>query len=79
MAGARVDRDRAQLVAQAGVLALLHRTEDAEAAIRRHGIETYPNECCGALIASTVERVEQAVAGADVVVSYWARELAEWL
>jgi proteasome lid subunit RPN8/RPN11 len=25
---------------------------DAEAEIRRHGTETYPNECCGALIAS---------------------------
>ena len=24
----------------------------AEAEIRRHGTETYPNECCGALIAS---------------------------
>ncbi len=23
---------------------------EAEAAIRRHGTETYPNECCGALI-----------------------------
>ena len=25
---------------------------EAEAEIRRHGIETYPNECCGALIAA---------------------------
>ena len=25
---------------------------DADAEIRRHGTETYPNECCGALIAS---------------------------
>jgi len=25
---------------------------DAEAEIRRHGTETYPHECCGALIAS---------------------------
>jgi proteasome lid subunit RPN8/RPN11 len=25
---------------------------DAEQEIRRHGAETYPNECCGALIAS---------------------------
>lgn len=25
---------------------------DAEAEIRRHGAETYPDECCGALIAS---------------------------
>jgi proteasome lid subunit RPN8/RPN11 len=25
---------------------------DAEAEIRRHGTETYPNECCGALIVS---------------------------
>jgi proteasome lid subunit RPN8/RPN11 len=31
---------------------------DAEAEIRRHGIETYPNECCGALIASGTTIVE---------------------
>jgi proteasome lid subunit RPN8/RPN11 len=31
---------------------------DAEAAIRRHGTETYPNECCGALIASGATIVE---------------------
>jgi proteasome lid subunit RPN8/RPN11 len=32
--------------------------EDAEADIRRHGTETYPNECCGALIASGASIVE---------------------
>jgi proteasome lid subunit RPN8/RPN11 len=31
---------------------------DAEAEIRRHGTETYPNECCGALIASGSTIVE---------------------
>jgi proteasome lid subunit RPN8/RPN11 len=31
---------------------------DAEAEIRRHGTETYPNECCGALIASGTTIVE---------------------
>jgi proteasome lid subunit RPN8/RPN11 len=31
---------------------------DAEAEIRRHGTETYPNECCGALIASGTSIVE---------------------
>ncbi len=31
---------------------------DAEAEIRRHGTETYPNECCGALIASGATIVE---------------------
>ena len=31
---------------------------EAEAEIRRHGIETYPNECCGALIASGEAIVE---------------------
>ena len=31
---------------------------DAEAEIRRHGTETYPNECCGALIASGAAIVE---------------------
>ena len=31
---------------------------DAEAEIRRHGTETYPNECCGALIASGTAIVE---------------------
>jgi proteasome lid subunit RPN8/RPN11 len=31
---------------------------DAEAEIRRHGTETYPNECCGALIASGEAIVE---------------------
>jgi len=31
---------------------------DADAQIRRHGIETYPNECCGALIASGTSIVE---------------------
>jgi proteasome lid subunit RPN8/RPN11 len=31
---------------------------DAEAEIRRHGTETYPNECCGALIASDATIVE---------------------
>ena len=31
---------------------------DAEAEIRRHGTETYPNECCGALIASGASIVE---------------------
>ena len=30
----------------------------AEAEIRRHGTETYPNECCGALIASGTTIVE---------------------
>jgi proteasome lid subunit RPN8/RPN11 len=32
-----------------------------DAAIRRHGQETYPHECCGALI-GTGDRVEAAVA-----------------
>ena len=31
---------------------------EAEAEIRRHGTETYPNECCGALIASGEAIVE---------------------
>ena len=31
---------------------------DAEAEIRRHGAETYPNECCGALIANGDRIVE---------------------
>ena len=31
---------------------------EAEAEIRRHGIETYPNECCGALIAAGEAIVE---------------------
>ena len=31
---------------------------EAEAEIRRHGTETYPNECCGALIASGTTIVE---------------------
>ena len=31
---------------------------EAEAEIRRHGIESYPNECCGALIASGATIVE---------------------
>lgn len=31
---------------------------EAEAEIRRHGIETYPNECCGALIGSGEAIVE---------------------
>ena len=31
---------------------------DADAQIRRHGTETYPNECCGALIASGTSIVE---------------------
>lgn len=31
---------------------------DAEAAIRRHAAETYPDECCGALIAASGAIVE---------------------
>ena len=31
---------------------------EAEAEIRRHGAETYPNECCGALIANGDRIVE---------------------
>jgi proteasome lid subunit RPN8/RPN11 len=31
---------------------------EAEAEIRRHGTETYPNECCGALIAAGEAIVE---------------------
>jgi len=34
---------------------------DVDAAIRRHGQETYPHECCGALI-GTGSQVEAAVA-----------------
>jgi proteasome lid subunit RPN8/RPN11 len=33
---------------------------DVEAAIRRHGEETYPHECCGALVGSG-ERITHAV------------------
>ena len=33
-------------------------TAPAEAAIRQHAAETYPHECCGALIASDGEIVE---------------------
>ena len=32
--------------------------QDAEAEIRRHAAETYPNECCGALIAADGAIVE---------------------
>ena len=32
--------------------------QEAEAEIRRHAAETYPNECCGALIASNGAIVE---------------------
>jgi proteasome lid subunit RPN8/RPN11 len=35
---------------------------DALAAIRRHAAETYPNECCGALIGSGDRDIEEAFA-----------------
>jgi proteasome lid subunit RPN8/RPN11 len=34
---------------------------DVDAAIRRHGEETYPHECCGALVGSD-DRIDAAVA-----------------
>ena len=39
-------------------MAALALNADAEQEIRRHGTETYPNECCGALIADGDRIVE---------------------
>jgi proteasome lid subunit RPN8/RPN11 len=36
-------------------------TAEVETAIRRHGEETYPHECCGALV-GTGDRIDAAVA-----------------